>query len=61
MIMGMPWWVFIMILLIFLCGYMAFRAMHAERKLDQHYIEHEGKVYIERIEDERERRKQQSN
>ena len=61
MIAGLPWWVFMMILLIFLSGYMAFRAMRAERKLDQHYIEHEGKVYIERMEEERMRKKQKSN
>lgn len=61
MIAGLPWWVFMMILLIFLCGYMAFRAMRAERQLDQHYIEHEGKIYIERMEEERMRKKQKSN
>lgn len=61
MIAGLPWWVFMMILLIFLCGYMAFRAMRAEKKLDQHYIEHEGKVYIERMEEERMRKRYKSN
>ena len=53
MIVGLPWWVFMMILLIFLCGYMAFRAMRAENELDQHFIEHEGKIYIDRMEAER--------
>lgn len=61
MIAGLPWWVFMMILLIFLSGYMAFKAMRAERKLDQHYIEHEGKVYIKRMEEERLRKRQDSN
>jgi len=61
MIAGLPWWVFIMILLIFLCGYMAFRAIKAEKELDQHYIENEGMKYIERIEEERMRKKQDSN
>lgn len=53
MIIGVPWWVFAMILLIFLSGYMAFRAMLAERELDQKYIEREGKVYMDRMEAER--------
>lgn len=61
MITVLPWWVFMMIILIFLCGYMAFRAMRAEKKLDQHYIEHEGKIYIERIEEERLRKKGKAN
>ncbi len=61
MIAGLSWWVFIMILLIFLSGYMAFRAMRAERELDQHYIEHESMKYIERMEEERMRKKQKSN
>lgn len=32
---------------------MAFRAMLAERKLDQEFIEREGKVYMDRMEAER--------
>lgn len=32
---------------------MAFRAMQAERRLEQQFIEREGKVYIDRIEAER--------
>ncbi|HLS09772.1 sporulation YhaL family protein [Lentibacillus sp.] len=53
MILGVPWWVFMMILFIFVSGYMAFRAMRAERKLEQQYIEQEGKIYLDRIEKER--------
>jgi len=39
---------------------MAFRAMRAERKLEQQFIEREGQIYMERLEKERARR-QQSN
>ncbi|MBM7601698.1 hypothetical protein JOC34_004126 [Virgibacillus halotolerans] len=53
MIAGVPWWVLAMIVLIFLCGYMAFKAMSAERKVEQQYIEEEGKIYMDRIEAER--------
>ena len=58
-ILGVPWWVFITILLIFLSGYMAFRAMRAEQKLEQQFIEEEGQKYIERMEKERQNRKEQ--
>lgn len=60
MILNIPWWVFLMILFICFSGYMAFRAMRAERKLEQQFIEREGQIYMERLEKERARR-QQSN
>lgn len=56
MILGMPWWVLVIILFIFFSGYMSFRAMRAERELEQHYIEQEGKIYMQRMEEEREER-----
>lgn len=59
MIAGVPWWVFAMIVFIFLSGYMAFRAMYAEKKLDEQYIEQEGKIYMDRIEAERQLREGQ--
>lgn len=64
MIVGVPWWVLAMILFIFLSGYMAFRAMHAERKLEAQFIEREGKIYMDRMEAERqikEGKRQQSS
>ncbi|ASN06595.1 sporulation YhaL family protein [Virgibacillus necropolis] len=54
MIIGVPWWVIMMILFIFLSGYMAYRAMRAERRLEQQFIEREGRVFIDRMEKERE-------
>ena len=59
MILGTPWWVFMLILFIFLSGIMAFRAMRAEQKLEQEFIEKEGQVYMERLKAEREERRQQ--
>lgn len=53
MLLGIPWWVYICIVSIFLSGYMAVRAMIAERELDKQFIEREGNVYLERIEAER--------
>lgn len=38
---------------------MAFRAMRAEQKLEQQFIEEEGQKYIERMEAERKNRKKE--
>ncbi|KKE79224.1 SigE-dependent sporulation protein [Oceanobacillus caeni] len=54
--LGVPWWVLAVILLIFFSGYMAFRAMVAERKLEQQNAEREGKIFIERMIKEKEQR-----
>ncbi|MEW9675043.1 sporulation YhaL family protein [Lentibacillus sp. L22] len=59
MIVGVPWWVFMLILFIFLSGYMSFRAMRAEKKLDQQFIEQQGNVYLERMREERQKRENQ--
>ncbi|GGB51540.1 hypothetical protein GCM10011409_31370 [Lentibacillus populi] len=59
MIAGVPWWVFMMILFIFLSGYMAYRAIRAEKKLEQQFIEREGNVYMERLEEERKQKEEQ--
>lgn len=55
-VLGVPWWIIIVICFIFISGYMAFRAMQAERKLEQHFIEEEGNIYMERLEEERKKR-----
>lgn len=49
----LPLWVLAIIVFIFLSGYMAYRAMRAEYKLEQQYIEREGQVYMERIDQAR--------
>ena len=59
MIAGIPWWVYMMILFIFFSGYMAFRAIRAEKRLEQQFIEREGKKYIERMNEEKERKDKQ--
>ncbi len=53
MVLGIPWWVFLCIISIFFSGYMAFRAVLAERELEQQFIEREGNIYVERMEAER--------
>lgn len=56
MLLEIPWWVYMAIVLIFFSGYMAFRAMRAERRLEQQFIEREGKVYMDRIEEKRDKK-----
>lgn len=56
---SIPIWVFAVILLIFLSGYMSIRAFLAEKKLDRQFIEREGKIYMERIREERMKRREQ--
>jgi len=58
MTLPVPWWVLVVILFICFTGYMSFRAMRAEKKLEQHFIESEGQVYMERMKEERTRREQ---
>ena len=53
---GVPWWVILLIAFTFLSGYMALRAMVAEKRLEQRFIEQEGQIYMERIEEERQKR-----
>jgi len=60
MIAGIPLWVYAAFLFMCFAGVMAYRAMYAERKLEQQFIEKEGEVYIERMEAEREARLQQA-
>jgi len=61
MLFGLPWWVFMMIIFIFLSGYMSFRAMRAERALEEQFIEDEGQKYIKRMEAERDKRQKQKS
>lgn len=53
MLAGIPLWVFLAILLMFFSGYMAYRAMRAEKDMEQQFIEQEGQVYMDRIAEER--------
>lgn len=57
MIFNIPIWVIVLGIIIIFSGYMAVRAMRAEWKLEQHFIEKEGSVYMERIALERKNRR----
>lgn len=53
---GIPWAVLLIVLFIIFSGYMSYRAMRAEKVLEQQFIEREGKIYIERMKEEKKRR-----
>jgi len=50
---SIPWWIFVVLVFICFSGYMSFRAANAERKLEQHFIEREGEIYMERMKQEK--------
>nr|WP_079529324.1 sporulation YhaL family protein [Halobacillus hunanensis] len=56
MIFGIPIWVYFCIVFIFVSGFMAFRAMRAEQRVEQQFIEREGRVYLKRMYEEKEKR-----
>ncbi|WP_181349243.1 sporulation YhaL family protein [Thalassobacillus sp. CUG 92003] len=56
MLFDIPVWVLFCILFIFFSGYMAFRALRAEHRLEQQFIEREGQIYMSRMEKEKKTR-----
>ncbi|MBD1380719.1 sporulation YhaL family protein [Metabacillus arenae] len=54
----LPWWVYLCIIGIIYSGYKVFTISKEEKTVDESFIEKEGQVFIERMEKERERRKQ---
>lgn len=57
MLFNIPLWIYLIMLFIVFSGYMSYRAMRAEKVLEQQYIEREGQVYMERIRQERDRKR----
>lgn len=60
MLFNIPWWIILIGLLVIFSGYMAIRAIRAEEKLENEFIEREGSVYIERMESEKSDRRQRA-
>ncbi|UPM53501.1 sporulation YhaL family protein [Gottfriedia acidiceleris] len=54
----LPFWMYIVILGIFVSGFMVLYTSKQERDADEAYIEKEGEIYLQRIKEERERREQ---
>lgn len=53
-----PWWVYACIIGIIFCAYKLMTTAKEEQEIDQSFIEKEGEIFIERMEKERERRRQ---
>ncbi len=52
-----PWWVYLILLGIVISGYLAIKYTYEDYKEEQKWIEQEGTVYMERIEEELNKRK----
>ncbi|AMX84463.1 SigE-dependent sporulation protein [Geobacillus subterraneus] len=56
--LSLPWWIYLVVAGIIFSGYMTVKTAAREREIDEVFIEKEGEIYMERIRQERERRKQ---
>ncbi|PDY44252.1 sporulation YhaL family protein [Bacillus pseudomycoides] len=57
----LPWWIYLVIVGIVVSGYMVLYTSKKEQEMDNEFIEKEGEVYMKRLEEERERRNQESD
>ncbi|MED1640387.1 sporulation YhaL family protein [Bacillus cereus] len=57
----LPWWVYLVIVGIVLSGYMVLYTSKKEQDMNNEFIEKEGEVYMKRLEEEREKRNQDSD
>ncbi|MED1561056.1 hypothetical protein AJ85_07175 [Alkalihalobacillus alcalophilus ATCC 27647 = CGMCC 1.3604] len=56
-LLASPWWIFLVIFGILFSAYMSMKYSLEERHVEHEFIEKEGQIYLERIEEEREKRK----
>ncbi|OAS84006.1 MULTISPECIES: sporulation YhaL family protein [Metabacillus] len=54
----LPWWIYVCIIGILVSGYMAFKTAREDKLVDHEFIEKEGQVFIERIEQERQKKQE---
>ncbi|MDM5426482.1 MULTISPECIES: sporulation YhaL family protein [Bacillus] len=57
----LPWWIYLVIIGIVLSGYMVLYTSKKEQEMDNDFIEKEGEVYMKRLEEEREKRNQDTD
>lgn len=55
----LPWWIYLVLAGILFSTYMMIKTAKEEREIDMEFIEKEGEIYIQRMEAERARRKEQ--
>jgi fatty acid desaturase len=56
-LLSSPWWVYFVLAGIVLSGYLSVKYSLEDKHIEQEWIENEGNIYMERIEQEREKRK----
>jgi uncharacterized protein YabE (DUF348 family) len=54
----LPWWIYVCIIGILVSGYMAFKTSREDKIIDNEFIEQEGQVYLDRIEQERQKKRE---
>ncbi|WP_110113816.1 sporulation YhaL family protein [Bacillus sp. CGMCC 1.16541] len=52
----LPIWLYLVVAGIFFSGFMAIRTAQQEKEIDDTFIEQEGQVYMQRMQEEKERR-----
>ncbi len=55
-LLSSPWWVYFVLAAIIFSGYMSVKYTIEDRRLEQDWIEKEGHVYMERLEEEKQKR-----
>ncbi|MGD6965429.1 hypothetical protein FZC78_16040 [Rossellomorea vietnamensis] len=58
--MTLPIWMYFIVAGIFVSAYMAMKSAKEDREVENEWIEQEGEVYIKRMENEKEKRRQPS-
>ncbi|MBM7715080.1 sporulation YhaL family protein [Siminovitchia sp. FSL H7-0308] len=56
--MSLPIWIYFVIAGIFVSAFMAVKTAREDREVEQEWIEKEGEVFMKRMEEEKERRKE---
>lgn len=56
--MSLPIWLYFVIAGVFISAFMAIKTAREDREYEREWIEKEGEIYIERMYEEKERRKQ---
>jgi len=55
----LPWWIYLVLAGIIFSAYMMIKTAKEDQEVDMEFIEKEGEVYIQRMEEEKARKKEQ--
>jgi len=54
--LSLPIWIYLVVVGVFVSAFMAIKTAREEREIEKEWIEKEGEIFIERMEEEKERR-----